>query len=64
MGAGAVLSIHGKYRIVTENSIFSMPEVSSGYFPNSGTTYVLPRLTGELGTFIGLTTHKLKGEIL
>ncbi|KAG7190961.1 hypothetical protein KM043_007012 [Ampulex compressa] len=61
MGNGAGLCVHAKYRIVTERSVFSMPEVSLGFHPDGGTTHVFSRLKGNLGLFFGLTAHKLKG---
>jgi enoyl-CoA hydratase/carnithine racemase len=33
MGGGVGISIHGKYRVATENSLFSMPETAIGFFP-------------------------------
>ncbi|KAJ8958256.1 hypothetical protein NQ318_017399 [Aromia moschata] len=61
MGAGVGLSIHGRYRVATERTVFAMPEAKIGLFPDAGTTYFLPRLTGRLGWFLGLTGHRLKG---
>lgn len=34
MGGGAGISVHGKYRISTENSLFAMPETAIGFFPD------------------------------
>ncbi|KAK2588541.1 hypothetical protein KPH14_006320 [Odynerus spinipes] len=61
MGGGAGISIHNKYRVVTERSIFAMPEATIGFFPDGGCTYVFPRLQGQLGLFLGLTGYRLKG---
>lgn len=62
MGGGAGLSIHGKYRVVTEKSIFAMPETSIGFFVDAGCSYFLPRLQGQLGLFLALTGYRLKGK--
>lgn len=62
MGGGAGLSVHGKYRIATEGTVFSMPEVLIGYFPDVGASYFLPRLQGRLGFYLGLTAARLKGN--
>ena len=62
MGGGVGLSVHGNFRIVTENTIIAMPETAIGLFPDVGGSFFLPRLDGELGTFLGLTGHRLKGE--
>lgn len=64
MGGGAGISLHNKYKVITERSIFAMPEVSIGFFPDGGCTYVLPRLRNQLGLFLGLTGYRLKGTDL
>ncbi|KAL0105453.1 hypothetical protein PUN28_016843 [Cardiocondyla obscurior] len=61
MGGGVGLSIHGKYRIATEKTLFAMPETAIGLFPDVGATYFLSRLKGKLGIYLGLTGHRLKG---
>ncbi|KAL2917801.1 3-hydroxyisobutyryl-CoA hydrolase [Polyrhizophydium stewartii] len=62
MGGGVGLSVHGHFRIATENTRFAMPETAIGLFPDVGGSFFLPRLDGELGTFLGLTGHHLLGE--
>jgi 3-hydroxyisobutyryl-CoA hydrolase len=64
MGGGVGISAHGKYRIATENTIFAMPETNIGLFPDVGGTYLLPRLRGGIGAYIGLTGARLKGDDL
>ncbi|KAF7113392.1 hypothetical protein RHSIM_RhsimUnG0130800 [Rhododendron simsii] len=49
MGGGAGASIHGRFRVATENSVFAMPETALGLFPDVGATYFLPRLPGFFG---------------
>lgn len=61
MGGGVGLSVHGYYRVSTEKTLFAMPETAIGFVPEVGGTYFLPRLTGKLGTFLGLTGYRLKG---
>ncbi|XP_047349610.1 3-hydroxyisobutyryl-CoA hydrolase, mitochondrial isoform X1 [Vespa velutina] len=61
MGGGVGLSVHGKYRIATENTLFAMPETAIGLFPDVGTSYFLSRLKGKLGLYLGLTGHRLQG---
>ncbi|CAD1479163.1 unnamed protein product, partial [Heterotrigona itama] len=61
MGGGVGLSVHGKYRIATEKTLFAMPETAIGLFPDVGGTYFLPRLKGKLGLYLGLTGDRLKG---
>lgn len=61
MGGGVGLSVHGKYRIATERTLWAMPETAIGIFPDVGGTYFLPKLPGKTGLFLGLTGFRLKG---
>jgi enoyl-CoA hydratase len=61
MGGGVGLSAHGSHRIVTEKSKVGMPEVSVGFFPDVGGTWLLSRAPGELGTYYGLTGTAMTG---
>ena len=61
MGGGVGLSVHGSYRIATERTVFAMPETGIGLFPDVGGGWFLPRLSGELGTWLALTGARLKG---
>lgn len=62
MGGGVGLSVHGKYRVATERTLFAMPETAIGLFPDVGGSYFLPRLQGKLGLYLGLSGHRLKGD--
>lgn len=61
MGLGSALSLQAKYRIVTERSIYAMPEVTIGYFPDGTACYTFPRLQNHIGYFLGVTGYKLRG---
>jgi enoyl-CoA hydratase/carnithine racemase len=61
MGGGIGVSVHGDIRVATEFAQFAMPETAIALFPDVGATYVLPRLPGELGMFLGLTGTRLAG---
>lgn len=61
MGGGVGLSVHGAYRVATERTLFAMPETGIGLFPDVGGGWFLPRLEGELGTWLALTGARLKG---
>jgi len=61
LGGGVGLSAHGGIRVVTERTRVGMPEVSIGFFPDVGGTYLLARAPGELGTHLGLTGATASG---
>ncbi|XP_047309876.1 3-hydroxyisobutyryl-CoA hydrolase 1-like [Impatiens glandulifera] len=61
MGGGAGLSIHACFRVVTENTVFSMPEAAIGLFPDVGASFFLSRLSDSFGEYLGLTGAKLDG---
>jgi len=60
MGGGVGVSVHGALRIATERTTFAMPETGIGLFPDVGGGWFLPRLAGELGTWLALTGARLK----
>lgn len=60
MGGGVGLSAHGSHRVVTENTMFAMPETGIGFFPDVGGTYFLPRLPGRIGLYMALTGARLR----
>ncbi|HEX3573226.1 MAG TPA: enoyl-CoA hydratase/isomerase family protein [Rhodopila sp.] len=61
MGGGIGLSVHAPYRVATEHAGFAMPETAIGFFPDIGATFLLPRLAGALGTYLGLTGARVNG---
>ncbi|OVA01282.1 Crotonase superfamily [Macleaya cordata] len=61
MGGGAGASIHGRFRVVTENVVFAMPETEIGLSPDVGSSYFLSRLPGFFGEYVGLTGARLDG---
>lgn len=60
MGGGKGISAHGSHRVVTENTLFAMPETSIGFFPDVGGGYFLPRCPGQTGTYLALTSKRIK----
>ena len=64
MGGGVGLSIHGRFRVATERTLFAMPETGIGLIPDVGGTHALARLPGELGTWAALTGARLQAADL
>lgn len=64
MGGGAGISVHGKYRVATENALFAMPETGIGFFTDVGGGYFLSRCPGATGMYLGLTGARLRAADL
>jgi enoyl-CoA hydratase len=60
MGGGVGLSVHGRYRLVSEKSVFAMPETAIGLIPDVGGTYLLGHMPGGLGQYLALSGARLK----
>jgi len=61
MGGGVGISQPARYRVVTERTMFAMPETGIGLFTDVGGGWYLSRLPGRTGIFIGLTGARLDG---
>jgi len=46
---------------VTEKSLFAMPEVTIGLYPDVGASWFLSRMPGRLGLWLGLTGARFNG---
>lgn len=60
MGGGAGISVHGSHRIVTENTMFAMPETGIGFFPDVGGSAFLPHLYDNFGYYLALTGNRIR----
>jgi enoyl-CoA hydratase/carnithine racemase len=60
MGGGCGISINGSHRIVTERSVFAMPEVQIGLFPDVGASRFLNLCPGRVGRYLALTGTRLR----
>ncbi|OWM72607.1 hypothetical protein CDL15_Pgr013075 [Punica granatum] len=61
MGGGAGLSMQTMFRVVTEKTVFAMPEASIGLFADVGASYYLSRLPGSFGEYLALTGARVDG---
>lgn len=55
MGGGVGISAPARVRLVTDRTLWAMPETTIGLFPDIGGGWYLPRLPGETGTWLALT---------
>ena len=55
MGGGMGLFMSASHPIATENSLFAMPEVSIGFFPDVGASRFLTQIPKNLGKYLALT---------
>ena len=60
MGGGVGISAHGSHRIVTENTLFAMPECGIGLVPDVGGNFYLSHAPGHVGEYLGATGARLK----
>jgi enoyl-CoA hydratase/carnithine racemase len=60
MGGGAGISVHGKYRVATENTLFAMPECAIGLFPDVGSMWWMNRLLKRpVANYLALTGKRI-----
>ena len=62
MGGGMGISQGASFRVVTERSKISMPEVAIGYFPDVGASHFLSKCPGSIGEYLALTGVTLDSE--
>ena len=61
MGGGVGIACPCRYRVVTERTLFAMPETTIGLFPDVGGGRYLSRLRGRSAQYLALTSARLDG---
>lgn len=59
MGGGVGLSYGARFKIVTDRTIWAMPEMTIGFFPDVGAAYFLNKAPGFIGRYLALTATQL-----
>ncbi|KAL9271636.1 putative 3-hydroxyisobutyryl-CoA hydrolase 2 [Drosera capensis] len=62
MGGGAGMTMNGRFRIVTENAVFAMPEALLGLFADVGASHFLSKLPGYFGEYLALSGARIDGS--
>lgn len=60
MGGGVGLMSGASHRVVTPESRVAMPEITIGLFPDVGGSWLLGRMPGSTGLFLGLTGARIQ----
>ncbi|HYM02599.1 MAG TPA: enoyl-CoA hydratase/isomerase family protein [Stellaceae bacterium] len=60
MGGGCGVSINGSHRVATERTVFAMPEVFIGLFPDVGASRFLNLCPGHIGRYLALTGTRVR----
>ena len=59
MGGGVGISIGASHRIVTEKTMWGMPEMNIGLYPDVGGSYFLNQMPGHIGRYLALTSKTI-----
>jgi len=61
MGGGYGIAGNCQYRVASEETLFAMPEVGIGFFPDVGSMYHLQKCSQNWGRYLALTGARLSG---
>ncbi len=62
MGGGIGILGACSHRIVTENSMLAMPEVTIGLYPDVAASWFFNRMPANIGMYLGMTASRLNGS--
>lgn len=61
MGGGMGISLHGSHKIVSEKTMFAMPEVFIGFFPDVGSGHVFNTIDQGIAAWLLLSGARIGG---
>lgn len=62
MGGGVGMSIRTGFRLVNERTLWAMPEMKIGFFPDVGVSFHLSRMKQGLGRYLALTSTTIGAD--
>lgn len=62
MGGGASMVVPLKFSVVTEKTVFAMPEASIALHTDCSFSYILSHLPGHIGEYLALTGARIDGK--
>ncbi len=62
MGGGFGVGGHAKYKIISEKTVFAMPEARIGFFPDIGSMYYLRDIPHHIGNYLALTGNTISAD--
>ncbi len=62
MGGGFGVAGPCRFRVATEKTVFAMPEVGIGFFPDVGSAYYLNNCPGHTGAYLAVTGNSVGPE--
>ncbi|HTK84710.1 MAG TPA: enoyl-CoA hydratase/isomerase family protein [Patescibacteria group bacterium] len=62
MGGGFGVAGPCRFRVATEKTVFAMPEVGIGFFPDVGSVYFLNNCPHQTGTYLAVTGNSIGPE--
>ncbi len=65
MGGGYGIAGNCKHRVATPQTVFAMPEVGIGFYPDVGAVYHLLKAPGHFGAYLSLTGNSIgAGDVM
>jgi enoyl-CoA hydratase/carnithine racemase len=62
IGGGLSTILTGALKVITPDTVFMMPEILAGYYPDAQVIYYYTKMRKNIGKYLLLTGSPLKGE--